>query len=359
MKPKLLYLIGPNFCVQALSEPLLSGLSNYYEILVVAEGPEIIRDHYKFESIPFARAPSIFIDILTLINVVKLILRFRPDLFIYSTPKVSFIGSIVAALTRVRSIYIHRGAVYATFSGLKYHFYRLIDTLVMLLSNHTIFISKSLRDYVQSAVSIKIPEYSRKYNSAKGVDLKTFKPKQNTQNHDSYIFGFCGRFNKDKGLEDLLNVTNQLDIDGVRFIFKGRDETNGWFVSQCLKNGKIELEEWDDNVAQFYERIDCLLFPSKREGFGNVCMEAAAKNIPVVAYDIPGVIDAVRNGISGYLIDSSAHFGNTVKQFFYSGDLKVLGDGPRRYAEDSFDQDLILKELVGIINNAFNNKLHS
>lgn len=47
-----------------------------------------------------------------------------------------------------------------------------------------------------------------------------------------------------------------------------------------------------------------LLMTSKWEGYGLVCMEAAARGLPVIAFRVPGIREAVVDGKTGFLIDS-------------------------------------------------------
>lgn len=52
-------------------------------------------------------------------------------------------------------------------------------------------------------------------------------------------------------------------------------------------------------------RADLLLLPGTREGWGIVAMEAASYGVPVVAYDIPGLRDAVLDGVTGRVVPTN------------------------------------------------------
>lgn len=54
--------------------------------------------------------------------------------------------------------------------------------------------------------------------------------------------------------------------------------------------------------ASLLAEADLLLLPGTREGWGIVAMEAASYGVPVVAYDIPGLRDAVLDGVTGLVV---------------------------------------------------------
>ena len=58
----------------------------------------------------------------------------------------------------------------------------------------------------------------------------------------------------------------------------------------------------EPDKARLLAAADILLLPGTREGWGIVAMEAAANGVPVVAYDIPGLRDAVVDGVTGVLV---------------------------------------------------------
>ena len=66
----------------------------------------------------------------------------------------------------------------------------------------------------------------------------------------------------------------------------------------------------DDVLSSFYYLADLHIFPVKHipedpEGFGMVAIEAAAHGTPTVAFATGGIVDAVAQGVSGYLVEKN------------------------------------------------------
>jgi glycosyltransferase involved in cell wall biosynthesis len=55
--------------------------------------------------------------------------------------------------------------------------------------------------------------------------------------------------------------------------------------------------------AALLARASLLLLPGTREGWGIVAIEAGLHGLPAVAYNVPGLRDAVRDGVTGSLTD--------------------------------------------------------
>lgn len=75
-----------------------------------------------------------------------------------------------------------------------------------------------------------------------------------------------------------------------------------------------ELEQDDPDLSAAYFAADALVFPVQsipgdNEGFGMVAIEAAAHGLLTVAFSAGGVPDAVKDGVSGYLLDAGDNSG--------------------------------------------------
>nr|WP_256380181.1 glycosyltransferase [Anabaena sp. 90] len=87
-----------------------------------------------------------------------------------------------------------------------------------------------------------------------------------------------------------------------------------------------------------YSAADLFIFPTRADNLPLVLQESMACGTPMVSFNIGGVPDLVRPGITGYL----AHSENT--QDFCDGIVKLLEDEPLRQKMSENCRDIALKE---------------
>ena len=136
------------------------------------------------------------------------------------------------------------------------------------------------------------------------VDLpKKVKPKLNSV----FTFGFVGYDFADKGGYVLLKALAKLkDLDfRVKIIYP--HEKISPFIKFYLKcfnlSSKIEFLGQQDNMNSFYDDIDCLLLPSKRETFGLNALEGMSMGKIVVISSRCGVKDIIEPDNNGFIFD--------------------------------------------------------
>ncbi|WP_135302724.1 glycosyltransferase [Haloarcula amylovorans] len=123
------------------------------------------------------------------------------------------------------------------------------------------------------------------------------------------VVGFLGRLDEEKGIRELATVARTLP-DNVTFRFIGDGDLRGWLESELaaeMDTGRVELTGWvahDDVPAQLND-LSLLVLPSQpTEGLPTTILEALACGTPVYASPVSGVPDVVRDGETGFLIDS-------------------------------------------------------
>jgi len=351
-KLKLIYVIGPRFCVYSLAYESLKLLSEKYDIVCVSEGPLIEDNAFQHEFIRFTRNPDLFSDIYTLFQLFKIFVKHSDaDKVVVSTPKASFLSAFVCKVLRKKYIYLHRGAVYQNYTGARLAIFKAIDKFIINNSLKTTYISKSLQQWVAISLGKEDIEFNRKFNSSKGVDLKIFYPLLDKNNNKSKIvIGYCGRISIDKGFLDLMKVLEKYNgSDKIDILIKGKKELcikDSLMFDEFIKIKNIEYVAWDNDVSTFFNQIDILFFPSKREGFGNVAIEAAASGVPTIAYNIPGVSDAVIEGRSGLMCEEKENIVTLLDRLVRNKkQLQELSIKSRIVAEKFFDQSKVLEDI--------------
>lgn len=120
---------------------------------------------------------------------------------------------------------------------------------------------------------------------------------------------FLGVLTKDKGIEDAIktfSILNKLGNYSFWVIGKGGNEYEKYLLNLAGELGiKSKVKFWGfvSEVKKFelLARAHILINPSVREGWGLVNIEANAMGTPVVAYKSAGLVDSVKNGVSGII----------------------------------------------------------
>lgn len=182
-----------------------------------------------------------------------------------------------------------------------------------------------------------------------GIDLELFKCKGGEKsNNNIFKLLYVGRLINDKGVSDAIEVFRQLKLEkyNVELCLVGDIYPNNpsSLTLNDIDNLKLEFDSsisfigFTHDIIKWYEESDILLLPSIREGFPVCVMEASAMGIPVIGYDVPGMKDAVINGVNGYLSTFSdiQQLVNNTKKLLDSEILIDYKKSCSQYAKDNF-----------------------
>ena len=110
------------------------------------------------------------------------------------------------------------------------------------------------------------------------------------------------------------------------------------------------------NPELYMAAADIFCLPSYREGFGTVVIESAACGIPSIGTRIYGLTDAIKEGITGLLIDVNDVSGlrNAMKKLLDNKILRdEMGKSSRIRAIEEFNQDKVIKRLINFLDDEF------
>lgn len=121
---------------------------------------------------------------------------------------------------------------------------------------------------------------------------------------------YLGKLSKDKGIEDALKCFSILDKIGTwQFWVVGKPETQDYFshikrqVERMHLKNKIKFWGFVSQEKKFeiLAKAHLLVNPSVHEGWGLVNIEANSVGTPIVSYSSAGLVDSVKNEVSGIL----------------------------------------------------------
>lgn len=98
----------------------------------------------------------------------------------------------------------------------------------------------------------------------------------------------------------------QLDFADLRVLLIGKDQTNGQFFDKASNLGLSETFNWvgyTEDVYEYLAKADIFVLPSLvREGTPTSILEAMLAKVPVIASDVGGVRELIRNKETGILV---------------------------------------------------------
>lgn len=141
-----------------------------------------------------------------------------------------------------------------------------------------------------------------------GIDTEKFVPNPPTNSIPLTILP--ARMIWDKGVREFVEAARDIRESGVkaRFALVGNNDegnpTNIPFeqLTKWQKEGDVEWWGWQDDIATVISMSHIVCLPSYREGLPKILLEAASCGRPIVATDVPGCREVVRNGENGYLV---------------------------------------------------------
>ena len=121
-------------------------------------------------------------------------------------------------------------------------------------------------------------------------------------------------------------------------------------LSQWSKESKnVIFTGYTNVVEQYLSAMDCYILPSYREGFGMGVVEAEAMGLPVIVTNIPGPIDAMKDGETGIIVDKAND-----KVLYDAMILLVNNDSLRKrmgekgviFVTNNFEQNILFSKIL-------------
>jgi glycosyltransferase involved in cell wall biosynthesis len=131
---------------------------------------------------------------------------------------------------------------------------------------------------------------------------KNFRVKLGFSKKD-FLVAFIGRLEKRKGYNLALKIWKEyfLKQKNIKLLIYGTAMKKK-YEKNLKKN--VYYMGYTNDIPTVLSNIDCLILPSKHEGFSYVALEAIAYNCPVIATNIPGLRNLLTKDKNSILLKS-------------------------------------------------------
>lgn len=356
-----------SFCNGVLKE-----LSQEYEVVAVSSPGEALdkvsrREGVRTIAVPMERHISLKNDLRSLWQMWRVMRRERPDLVHSMTPKAGLICMMAAWLARVpRRVHMFTGLVWPTSTGLKRRILMATDWLTCACATHVIPEGEGVKNDLLSHHITRKPIKVLGYGNVKGIDMEHYNPAlfSNVSHQEGFTFVFVGRIVRDKGINELVAAFDRLhgDYPDARLVIIGPREDDldpvlPTTLERINSGNGIEAVGPQSDVRPFYASADALVFPSYREGFPNVVIEAGAMGLPSIVTDINGSREIIIDGQNGVIVpprDEEALY-QAMKRFVEQPDeIAAMAQNARGLIASRYEQSYVRQCLYDFYHEILN-----
>ena len=299
----------------------LKFLSDYFEVIgISSNGEELkevnIREGVKVEAIEMERGISPLKDFVSLIKMYQQFKREKPTIVHSITPKAGLLTMLAGKFAGVPiRMHTFTGLIFPTRIGMMQKLLIKMDQLLCWAATNIYPEGNGVKS---DLINFNITNKPLKV-LANGIDT-TFFSRQQIDDHkqeklkkelniqpNDFVFIFVGRLVGDKGINELIEAFSKLKTQNSKLLLVGPlesdlDPLQIFTLKEIENNPNIISVGFQKDVRSYFAISDVLTFPSYREGFPNVVLQAGAMELPSIVSNINGCNEIIIEGKNGAII---------------------------------------------------------
>ena len=375
MKQKIIRITTVPISLEKLLSGQLQFMSSFYKVIAVSaqkENLERLGKKQEIEVFPLEMTRKItpFKDIFAVIKLYFFLKKTRPFIVHSHTPKAGIVGMLAAKLAGVpHRLHTVVGLPLLEVTGIKR---RVLDAVekftygcATMVYPNSFGLKKIILDnnYCDSK-KLKVLANG----SSNGIDTAYFNPELYTEEQnlrlenelgiqtDDFVFIFVGRLVKDKGINEMVSAFEllQKENSSLKLLLVGDyendlDPLNPKTVESINTNSSILAVGFKNDVRPYLAIANVLVFPSYREGFPNVVMQAGAMGLPSIVSDINGCNEIIIEQENGLIIpvkDEMAIFLAMKKMVTNSSLTSKMKDNSRQMIVSRYEQKVVWEAIL-------------
>ena len=295
-----------------LSTALISGTKGPLVARAQKLGKTVLLDSF----VRSVGVTSLMSELKTFFSLVRILRKYKKayaDLTVHThSTKAGILGRWAAFFAGVRNRVhtVHGFSFHPYQSRLVWLVHVTLEWITSLITTRYICVSHKDRD-----TGIRLfPRFARTSTIIRAaVDTQHFfMPARHSKHDANFTFGVIGCFKPQKNLFDLLHAFHHVHSSlseeekkktRLQIIGDGllRDKIEAWIEKHNLIQA-IDLLGWQDDVAPFLKRWDVMVSSSLWEGLPCALVDASCSNLSVIANDVGGVAEVIKDNKNGFII---------------------------------------------------------
>lgn len=311
----------------------LTFMNRHFEVTAVSAHDEELKEvaaryGVKHAHVEMTREISPLQDLKSLWAFYRLCKKEKPLIVHSHTPKAGIVGMLGAKLAGV-PIRLHTvaGLPLMEASGNKRKLLNFVERLTYSCATKVYPNSQGLYEFIlkeRFTSSNKLKVIAN--GSSNGIDTSHFSPAAIEErsaaqlkdelgiSSEDFVFIFVGRLVGDKGINELITAFSKISksadqqiSNSCKLLLVGPLEAKldpllPETLNQIENNPDIISVGFQQDVRPYFALADALVFPSYREGFPNVVLQAGAMELPAIVSDINGCNEIIKDGTNGLIV---------------------------------------------------------
>jgi len=327
-KAKLIRITTVPISLEKLLTGQLQFMSSYFEVIAVSSEPENLQKVGQKQGVAtfaleMSRKITPIADAKAVFKLYKFLKKTKPYIVHTHTPKAGIVGMLAARLAGVpHRLHTVAGMPLLETTGIKRKVLDFVEKLTYSCATKVYPNSFGLKEIIlqnKLCSSNKLKVLAN--GSSNGIDTSYFSPndygsevtlalrEQLKISASDFVFIFIGRLVKDKGINEMVKAFEILASkhSNAKLLLVGNyeDDLDPLFpetMDIIATNKAIISSGYQPDVRPYLACADSLVFPSYREGFPNVVMQAGAMGLPSIVSNINGCNEIIVEGENGTII---------------------------------------------------------
>ncbi|NLN33546.1 MAG: glycosyltransferase family 4 protein [Flavobacteriaceae bacterium] len=328
--PKLIRITTVPLSLKILLKGQLKFMSDFFDVVAVSspgEDLEIVKkvESVRVEAIEMTRQITPIKDLISLFRLYLFLRKEKPQIVHTHTPKAGTIGILAAKLAGVpHRLHTVAGLPLLETKGKKRKLLNAVEKMTYASATKVYPNSQGLYEIILEngfTTADKLKVIGK--GSSNGIDTSFFDPNQISDeekikrkqslnlDENDFVFVFVGRLVGDKGMNELVSAFSELSKLNLKktpkLVLVGPlEEELDPLLPETMKkiqsHPQIQSLGFQEDVRPYFAISDCLVFPSYREGFPNVVMQAGAMGLPAIVSNINGCNEIISDGKNGRIV---------------------------------------------------------